>query len=50
MTSKIPNEGEDPWKKEPKYTWRRFYLFNELKTLHEEREVIRTPAFRKIQK
>lgn len=26
-------------------TWQRFYLFNELKTLHDEREAFRTPAF-----
>uniref|UniRef100_A0A2K6TKU6 Uncharacterized protein n=1 Tax=Saimiri boliviensis boliviensis TaxID=39432 RepID=A0A2K6TKU6_SAIBB len=26
-------------------TWQRFYLFNEFKTLHDEREAFRTPAF-----
>lgn len=26
-------------------TWQRFYLFNELKTLHDEREAFQTPAF-----
>uniref|UniRef100_A0A2K5CBI8 Uncharacterized protein n=1 Tax=Aotus nancymaae TaxID=37293 RepID=A0A2K5CBI8_AOTNA len=34
-----------PPPEESAQTWQRFYLFNEFKTLHDEREAFRTPAF-----
>uniref|UniRef100_A0A452SB79 Uncharacterized protein n=1 Tax=Ursus americanus TaxID=9643 RepID=A0A452SB79_URSAM len=34
-----------PPPEESAQTWQRFYLFNELKTLHDEKEAFRAPAF-----
>jgi|UniRef100_A0A8C0VXQ8 hypothetical protein len=34
-----------PAPEESAQTWQRFYLFNELQTLHDEREAFWTPAF-----
>uniref|UniRef100_A0A8C8S567 Uncharacterized protein n=1 Tax=Pelusios castaneus TaxID=367368 RepID=A0A8C8S567_9SAUR len=30
---------------QPEYTWQRFYLFNELKISHDERDAIEAPVF-----
>uniref|UniRef100_A0A7N5P304 Uncharacterized protein n=1 Tax=Ailuropoda melanoleuca TaxID=9646 RepID=A0A7N5P304_AILME len=34
-----------PPPEESAQTWQRFYLFNELKTLHDEKEAFRAPVF-----
>uniref|UniRef100_A0A8C0KCB6 Uncharacterized protein n=1 Tax=Canis lupus dingo TaxID=286419 RepID=A0A8C0KCB6_CANLU len=39
------NNHTFPPPEESVQTWQRFYLFNELKTLHDEKEAFQAPAF-----